>query len=46
MAPGGVTPARGAGYYALLAVGLVATVAVTAYVTRAARRALAEVASD
>ena len=34
---GGATPARGAGYYVVLALGLVATVAVTAFVTRAAR---------
>lgn len=33
--------ARGAGYYALLGVGLLATVVVTVLVTRAARRALA-----
>ena len=42
-AAGGLTPERGAGYYALLALGLLATVAVTAYVTRIARRALEEV---
>jgi len=42
-AAGGSGPARGAGYYALLAVGLAATVAVTALVTRLARRALAGV---
>jgi uncharacterized membrane protein YdjX (TVP38/TMEM64 family) len=41
-AAGGLTPERGAGYYALLVLGLVATIAVTAYVTRLARRALAE----
>jgi uncharacterized membrane protein YdjX (TVP38/TMEM64 family) len=33
---------RGAGYYAVLALGLVATVAVTAVVTRLARRSLQE----
>lgn len=33
---------RGAGYYALLALGLLATVAVTAVVTRLARRSLDE----
>ncbi|MDE0885041.1 MAG: TVP38/TMEM64 family protein [Myxococcota bacterium] len=38
---GGASPERGAGYYALLALGLAATVAVTAVVTRTARRALA-----
>ncbi|HEU5170252.1 MAG TPA: TVP38/TMEM64 family protein [Gemmatimonadales bacterium] len=40
---GGVAPARGAGYWAVLGLGLAATVAVTTIVTRAARRALAEV---
>jgi uncharacterized membrane protein YdjX (TVP38/TMEM64 family) len=38
----GVAPDRGAGYYAFLALGLVATIAVTALVTRIARRALHE----
>lgn len=38
---GGVAPPRGPAYYALLAIGLAATVTVTAVVTRAARRALA-----
>ena len=42
-AAGGLTPERGLGYYALLTLGLAATIAVTAYVTRLARRALAEV---
>ena len=37
---GGVAPARGAGYYTVLVVGLVATVAATALITRAAKRAL------
>ena len=37
---GGVAPARGAGYYTVLALGLGATIAVTALITRAARRAL------
>lgn len=41
-AAGGLTPERGAGYYALLVLGLLATIAVTAYVTRLARRALGE----
>lgn len=39
---GGAAPERGAEYYAVLVVGLVATVVVTALVTRTARRALAE----
>ncbi|MDG2332879.1 MAG: TVP38/TMEM64 family protein [Myxococcota bacterium] len=39
---GGASPERGAGYYALLVLGLAATVAVTAVVTRTARRALAD----
>ena len=39
---GGVAPERGAGDWALLAAGLAATVAVTAFVTRIARRALDE----
>ena len=37
---GGAGPERGPAYWGLLAVGLIATVAVTAVVTRAARRAL------
>lgn len=40
---GGVAPAKGAGYYAFWVVGLTATVAVTAVVTRIARQALQEV---
>jgi uncharacterized membrane protein YdjX (TVP38/TMEM64 family) len=43
---GGAAVEKGAGYWAVLALGLVATVAVTAVVTRTARRALAEVAGD
>jgi uncharacterized membrane protein YdjX (TVP38/TMEM64 family) len=39
---GGATVAKGAGYYSVLAVGLVATVLVTMVVTRTARRALAD----
>ncbi len=39
-AAGGGAPARGAGYYAVLVLGLAATVAVTALLTRLARRAL------
>jgi len=42
---GGVTAPRGAGYYVLLVLGLVATVVVTTIVTRIAKRALAA-ASD
>lgn len=41
---GGVAPERDAGYYAVLGIGLAATLAVTALVTRIARRALAEAA--
>jgi uncharacterized membrane protein YdjX (TVP38/TMEM64 family) len=37
---GGAAPAKGAGYWAVLALGLAATVAATTVVTRAARRAL------
>ncbi len=43
-AAGGQAPARGAGHYAVLALGLAATVLVTARVTRIARRALADAA--
>lgn len=39
----GMQPERGAGYYAVLALGLVATLAVTMVVTRLARSALREV---
>lgn len=39
---GGAAPPRGAAYYAVLGLGLVATVAVTVVVTRTARRALNE----
>jgi len=41
---GGAAVEKGAGYYAVLALGLVATVLVTAVVTRTARKALADVA--
>ena len=41
-AAGGLTPERGASYYALVVLGLLATITVTAYVTRLARRALVE----
>jgi uncharacterized membrane protein YdjX (TVP38/TMEM64 family) len=40
MSVGAGSPPRGLGYYTLLVVGLLATVAVTVLVTRAARRAL------
>jgi uncharacterized membrane protein YdjX (TVP38/TMEM64 family) len=39
---GGAAPERGAGYYAVAVLGLVATIAVTTIVTRIARRALRE----
>lgn len=39
---GGVAPDRGPAYYAVVVVGLAATIAVTALVTRTASRALAE----
>ena len=39
---GGTTVRRGAGYYVVLGLGLVATVAVTTLVARTARRALRE----
>jgi len=39
---GGAAPERGAAYYVVLGVGLVATIAVTAFVTRIASRALKE----
>jgi pyruvate/2-oxoglutarate dehydrogenase complex dihydrolipoamide dehydrogenase (E3) component/uncharacterized membrane protein YdjX (TVP38/TMEM64 family) len=42
---GGAAVEKGTGYYAVLALGLVATIAVTAFVTRIARRALAEATS-
>jgi uncharacterized membrane protein YdjX (TVP38/TMEM64 family) len=41
---GGAAVEKGAGYYAVLAVGLIATIAVTAVVTRTARKALKDVA--
>ena len=41
---GGVAPERGTSYYVVLGVGLVATIAVTALVTRIARKALQEAA--
>jgi len=42
----GSTPARGPGYYLVLALGLGATVAVTVLITRVARRALADATGD
>jgi uncharacterized membrane protein YdjX (TVP38/TMEM64 family) len=39
---GGASPPRDAGYWVVLAIGLVATVVVTTFVTRIARRALRE----
>lgn len=39
---GGGAPAKGTGYYVVLGLGLAATIAVTAVVTRTARRALRE----
>lgn len=42
VAAGGAAPPRGAAYYTLLVVGLLATLAVTVVVTRIARRALAK----
>jgi uncharacterized membrane protein YdjX (TVP38/TMEM64 family) len=41
---GGATLEKGTGYYAVLVIGLIATVAVTTVVTRTARKALKEVA--
>jgi uncharacterized membrane protein YdjX (TVP38/TMEM64 family) len=45
VAAGGAAPPRGAGYYAVLGLGLLATLAVTVLVTRTARRALTEATS-
>ena len=45
-ATGGAGPAHGVGYYAVIGVGLLATVAVTILVTRIARRALREAVGD
>jgi uncharacterized membrane protein YdjX (TVP38/TMEM64 family) len=41
----GVMPARGAGYYVLLGAGVLATLAVTLILSRAARRALSDLTS-
>ncbi len=43
---GGATVERGLGYYVVLVLGLIATIAVTTIVTRTARRALKEVTGD
>ena len=43
---GGAAPEKGAGYYAVLILGLVATVVVTTLVTRTARRALKEATGE
>lgn len=43
---GGAAPEKGAGYYAVLMLGLVATVAVTTVVTRTARKALREATGE
>jgi cytochrome c biogenesis protein CcdA len=40
---GGAAAPKGAGYYAVFAIGLAAAIAVAALVTRIARRALSEV---
>ncbi len=42
VAAGGAAPPKGVGYYAVLGLGLLATLAVTVLVTRTAKRALAE----
>ena len=42
LAAGGAAPARGPGYYAVLGLGLAATIAVTLLITRTTRRALHE----
>ncbi len=43
---GGAAPEKGLGYYAVLVLGLVATIVVTTLVTRTARRALKEATGD
>ena len=43
---GGAAPEKGAGYYAVLGLGLVATVVVTTLVTRTARRALKQATGE
>jgi uncharacterized membrane protein YdjX (TVP38/TMEM64 family) len=46
LAGGGASPDKGAGYYAVLGLGLAATVIVTVFVTRIARRALREATGE
>jgi uncharacterized membrane protein YdjX (TVP38/TMEM64 family) len=43
---GGTAPPRGPGYYVVLGLGLAATIVVTVFVTRIARRALAEATAE
>jgi uncharacterized membrane protein YdjX (TVP38/TMEM64 family) len=43
---GGAAPEKGMGYYAVLILGLVATIVVTTFVTRMARRALKEATGE
>jgi hypothetical protein len=43
---GGAAVEKGAGYYAVLVLGLVATIVVTTIVTRIARRALKEATGE
>ena len=43
---GGAAPEKGTGYYAVLILGLIATIVVTTLVTRTARRALKEATGD
>ena len=43
---GGVAPERGAAYYTVLGVGLVATLLVTVFVTRLAKKALSEATGE
>ena len=45
-ATGGAGPARGTAFYSLIVLGLLATIAVTALITRIARRALNEAVGD
>jgi uncharacterized membrane protein YdjX (TVP38/TMEM64 family) len=46
LAGGGASPDRGAAYYTVLVLGLVATIVVTVFVTRIARRALREATGE
>jgi uncharacterized membrane protein YdjX (TVP38/TMEM64 family) len=43
---GGASPEKGAAYYVVLGLGLVATLVVTIFVTRIARRALKEATGE